>query len=107
MYIWILVAYLLIYVWMTVRGPSIWDRLLGMQLVSTKVVAIVIVYASITDTTFFLDVAIIYALFGFTATIFITLFIMETRRQDIKPAVITDEVSAELSHEEGAKEGGS
>ena len=79
--------------WLTVRGPSIWDRLLGMQLVSVKIVAILVVYASSSNIAFFLDVAIIYALFGFIATIFVTLFLMETRKRS-GGGDITDRVSA-------------
>jgi len=60
---------------MAIRGPSIWDRLLGMQLVSTKIITIIIVYASVSNTAFMLDVAIIYTMFGFIGTIFVTLFI--------------------------------
>lgn len=56
-------------------GPSVWDRLLGMSLISNKIIIIIIIYASINNTMFLLDFAIIYALSGFIGTIFIALFL--------------------------------
>jgi multicomponent Na+:H+ antiporter subunit F len=58
-------------------GPSVWDRLLGMNLVHSKIIVIIIVFSSITELTFLLDFAIIYALSGFIGTIFIALFLGE------------------------------
>ena len=58
-------------------GPSVWDRLLGMNLINLKIIVIIILYASISGMTFLLDFAIIYALSGFIGTIFIALFLSE------------------------------
>lgn len=58
-------------------GPSVWDRLLGMNLIASKIIIIIIAYASINNATFLLDFAIIYALSGFIGTIFIALFLSE------------------------------
>ena len=58
-------------------GPSIWDRLLGMNLISTKIIMIIIVFASINNTAYLLDFAIIYTLFGFIGVIFTALFFLE------------------------------
>lgn len=73
--------YLLLSVIYLVRGPSVWDRLLGMNVVSTKVVILIIVYASIRETAYFLDLAIIFALFGFICTIFIAIFLSEREKK--------------------------
>jgi len=64
-----------------IKGPSIWDRLLGMNIVATKIIIIIIVYASVFDTAFLLDFAIIYALSGFIGTIYIALFFAERKRR--------------------------
>ena len=81
MYIlWIMFAYLLLYVFRLVLGPSVWDRLLAVNLVHSKIVLIAVLYASFTDTAFLLDFAIIFALFGFIGTIFTALFLAERRR---------------------------
>ena len=74
--LWIMSAYLLLYFVRAVRGPSIWDRLLGMNLISTKIIIIVIFFASVHETAYLLDFAIIYALFGFIGVIFVALFLL-------------------------------
>ena len=58
-------------------GPSAWDRLLAMNLISVKVLIVLILLATIEESTFFLDVAIVCILLGFIGTIFISQFIRE------------------------------
>jgi len=65
-----------------IKGPSRWDRLLGMNLISTKVIVIIILFASLYNTAYFLDFAIIYALSGFIGTIFIALFLAQRKRRE-------------------------
>lgn len=78
--LWILLIFLLVFFIRTViMGPSIWDRLLGMSVTSTKVIVIIIFFASINDMAFLLDFAIIYALFGFISVIFIALFLSKNK----------------------------
>ena len=62
------------YLVMVIKGPSVWERLLGLNLVSTKIIVIVLIFASLQDTSYLLDYAIIFALIGYLSTIFITLF---------------------------------
>ena len=77
MYIlWIMSAFLLTFIIRTIKGPSVWDRLLGMCLVSTKLTIIIIIFASLNDTAYLLDFAVIYILFGFISVIFISFFIL-------------------------------
>lgn len=63
------------------KGPSIWDRVLSMNIIATKVVAIILIHASVSDTAFFLDFALIYALSGFIGTIYIALFFADRKRR--------------------------
>ena len=77
MYIlWVMLLFLLLYIVRIVKGPSIWDRLLGMNLISTKIVIIIIIFASFQDTAYLLDFAIVYVLLGFIGTIFISRFLL-------------------------------
>jgi len=76
-----MLAFLLLYLILAIRGPSIWDRLLGMNLMSVKIVLIIVVYASLHDISYFLDYAFIYVLCGFVGTIFITLFLSSRQRK--------------------------
>jgi len=52
-----------------------------MNVVATKIIIIIIVYASISGTAFLLDFAIFYALSGFIGTIYIALFFAERKRR--------------------------
>ncbi|MCL2222205.1 MAG: monovalent cation/H+ antiporter complex subunit F [Oscillospiraceae bacterium] len=74
-FIWILLAFMLLFIFKTIKGPTIWDRLLGLSLISVKVIVLIVAYASIFDLAFLLDYAIISTLFGFISIIFITHFI--------------------------------
>jgi len=65
-----------------IKGPTVWDRLLGLSLVSTKVNLIIIVYASINGLAYLLDVAIVYALLGFIGTVFTATFLRERAKGD-------------------------
>lgn len=52
-----------------VRGPSIADRVIALDLLTTIGIGIIVAYAIATDQPAFLDVAIILALLGFLATV--------------------------------------
>ena len=58
-----------------VLGPTVWDRLLGMNLVTSKIVMAIAVLAVLMERTFLVDVAIVYALLGFVASVLIARFI--------------------------------
>ena len=75
--LWVLLVYLIVYIACVVRGPSIWDRIMGMSLISTKIILIIVAFASVSNSTNPLDFAIVYALSGFIGTIFISVFLSE------------------------------
>lgn len=50
-------------------GPSIYDRLLAVNVIGTKTVALLALIGFINGRPHFLDIAITYALINFTATI--------------------------------------
>ena len=56
-------------------GPTVWDRLLGMSLISSKIIVAIVVLAVITDRSFLMDIAIIYSLLGFLSNVLIARFI--------------------------------
>ncbi len=58
-----------------IRASSIWDRILGLNLFSAKITMLIVLYALYKEETFFLDIAIVYALLGFISIIFISRFI--------------------------------
>lgn len=56
-------------------GPTVWDRLLGMSLISSKIIVAIVVFAVILDRGFLVDIAIIYSLLGFISSVLIARFI--------------------------------
>ena len=82
--LWIMLIYLVLYIVRVVIGPSLWDRLLGLSLVSTKVLLIITLFASYTNTAFLLDIAIVCALLGFIGTFFTAIFLLERTKEGTK-----------------------
>jgi len=76
-----MVALSVLYLLVVVKGPSIWDRLLAINLIAVKVTIIIILFASIYESAFLLDAAIIYTLSGFIGTIFIALFFSKKEKK--------------------------
>lgn len=64
-----------------IAGPTIWDRLLGFNLFSSKILLTIVLLSVITDRVFLLDIAIVYSLLGFLSIIMLTRFI--ARKGDI------------------------
>lgn len=75
--LWILSAFLALFIVRAAQGPSVWDRLLGLSLISTKIILIIVVFASVYDTAYLLDYAIVQALLGFISIVFTALFLLE------------------------------
>ncbi|MCA0384573.1 MAG: pH regulation protein F [Firmicutes bacterium] len=61
-------------------GPSIWDRLLSLNLVTTKLVILIILFASIKKLPYLLDIALVYVLLSFTGTLFISVYVQRKGR---------------------------
>ncbi|MCL1995088.1 MAG: monovalent cation/H+ antiporter complex subunit F [Defluviitaleaceae bacterium] len=80
--LWAMLALVVVFIIGVIKGPSIWDRLLSMSMVSLKVIVVIVVLAYISDTAYLLDLAIIYALFGFISEIFIALFVADRAKED-------------------------
>lgn len=50
-------------------GPTIYDRILAVNMIGTKTVLLIAVYAFISDRTDILDIALIYALINFIGVV--------------------------------------
>ena len=70
---------MILYMIRGVKGPTIWDRLLALNLIATKIIVIIVVFASLQDEAFLLDFALLYSLSSFIGTIFIALFLSKQR----------------------------
>jgi len=56
-------------------GPTTADRVVSINVISTKVTVLIAVIAVLTEQNAFIDVAIIYAMMGFIATIAVSKYI--------------------------------
>lgn len=65
----------LLHLYRIIKGPSVWDRLLGLNLFSINMIILMVLYALMTDLSYLLDIAITYALLGFIGIVFIARFI--------------------------------
>lgn len=63
------------------KGPTIWDRLLGFGLFSSKIIIISVLLGFLINQSYMIDVALIYGVLGFIGTIMIARFV--ERRGDI------------------------
>ncbi|MDA3845258.1 MAG: monovalent cation/H+ antiporter complex subunit F [Vallitaleaceae bacterium] len=57
------------------RGPTIWDRILGLNLFSAIIIMLILLIAIIEDLNYLVDIAIVYSLLGFISIIFISRFV--------------------------------
>lgn len=62
-------------------GPTIWDRILMVNLISAKVVLFVAVYAIYVDSILILDIAISYGITGFLTITLLSKYIMTGGRE--------------------------
>ena len=61
-------------------GPTMWDRLMALNLVSAKLILLIVLLASKLKNSMFLDIAIVYALLGFIGVTFMSIFIQKRGR---------------------------
>jgi len=61
-------------------GPTVWDRLLAFNLLSSKLIVIIMMCAIIFEKHYLLDIAITYALLGFVSILFIARFVKDRGR---------------------------
>jgi len=64
-----------------IRGPTVWDRMLGFSLFSAKVIVAMVLLGVIINRTYLVDVALIFSVLGFISTVVISRFI--ERKGDI------------------------
>lgn len=56
-------------------GPTTADRLIAVNAIATKAIVLIVLLSIVTGQSLFLDIAFVYAMIGFIATIAITRFI--------------------------------
>lgn len=71
----------LLTLWRIVRGPTLPDRVVALDLLGVIVAAIAVVSAAMTGARYFLDVAIVVALISFVGTVAYARFIETAERE--------------------------
>lgn len=61
-------------------GPTVADRMVAINIISTKTVVLVVGISLVTGQTHFVDVALVYGLIGFLATIGVSTYLEHTGR---------------------------
>lgn len=75
-----LIVFSLLSAFRVLIGPTLWDRLLGLNLVTSKLIIIIILMACLREESFLLDMALVYALLSFIGIIFISIYIQRKGR---------------------------
>lgn len=65
----ILVSLTFVGLYRAIKGPSPEERMVAINMISTKVTTMIVMIALITTQVFYVDVALVYALLGFITTI--------------------------------------
>jgi len=60
-----------------VRGPTTPDRVVGLDVIATNVVAIALMFALVTGQALFVDVSLVLAIIGFISTVAIARYVTE------------------------------
>ena len=61
-------------------GPTVWDRLLALNLISAKTILLLAIYGVYRNNTFLLDISISYGIIGFIGIMLLSLFIQRGGR---------------------------
>ncbi len=62
-------------------GPTVPDRLLGLNVASAQILAILVLYAAKEKLHVYLDVALVYDIFGFVGILALTKFLEKRQRR--------------------------
>ncbi|MBU3142052.1 monovalent cation/H+ antiporter complex subunit F [Clostridium sp. CF012] len=66
-----------------IKGPSAADRLIAINVIGTKTIVLILIVSILLKETYFVDVAIVYALISFLSSIIIAKFIGNTGGENI------------------------
>jgi len=71
----ILVLNVFLCIYRAVMGPKAWDRVVAINVIGTKTIVIIILLGLVFDSLYFVDVALVYALFNFMLTVALSKYI--------------------------------
>ena len=74
-----IIAMVLAVLYRAYKGPTNADRMVAINAISTKVIVLIALLAVLTDQPTFVDIALIYAMIGFIATIALSKYVENGR----------------------------
>lgn len=78
-YVWAILTALAILsfasLYRAIKGPSVADRIIAINVISTKVTVMILLLSIVLNQTAYMDVALIYALVGFITTISVSKYL--------------------------------
>jgi len=76
----LVVAMILFFIKM-IKGPTLWDRMLLLNMISAKILLFIVLYAIYTESPVLLDIAISYGIISFLTMTLLSKFIMSGGRE--------------------------
>lgn len=76
-------ATILVCMYRAIKGPSAADRLIAVNVIGTKTIVLILIGSLLLHETYFVDVAIVYALISFISSIIIAKFIENSGGENI------------------------
>lgn len=78
--IFFIIVSILTLIYYMLKGESIWERLIGLNLIVIKLVLLITVYAIMIDSSAVLDISITYSIVGFVSLTLLSRFLLRGGR---------------------------
>ena len=79
--VFIIIVLCLFTVIKAIYGPTLWDRLLCMSILSSKTIVVICLIAIISEKRFLLDVAMVFSILGFIGIVYLSRY-LQGREKD-------------------------
>lgn len=76
----ILIIATLILLYFMVKARSVWEKLIGLNLVIIKIMMLITVYAILMDSKYVLDISMTYSIIGFVSVVLLSRFLLKGGR---------------------------
>lgn len=63
-----------------IKGPTVWDRLISLNLMTLKLAMLIVVYSVLAESNIMLDIAMTYSIIGFLTVSMLSRFILKGGR---------------------------
>jgi len=78
-FIWVILLSTSLVLYRIIKGPSTYDRMLGVNVIGTKTIVILVLIGYVFERPHFFDIALLYAILNFIATVVIAKYLERGR----------------------------